>query len=821
MRIRDVMSQRPVTIEPDKSIQETAAVFLQHGIDGAPVVDENQQLLGLVTELHLYKALASNEALDTPVRAIMSTTVDTLEEDMPTEIIHGLHFGRYPVVHQGRVTGMLTKSDVNRIYTRELTDISKRMQAVLDAAYNSIVSIDDEGFIRIFNRAAEELFDMKKEDVLGRLYVDVFPDGELIDILTTGTVVKGEKFKYKDKTILSNRTPIIDMDGRIIGAVGVAQDISDLESITRELNIALEMKESMDYFLNESLDSFFVADKDGKVLNVNKAYTRITGLKAEDIVGKSMYELVDQGYYNKAATLMVLESKQPVMYKETTLTGRVALFTGLPIFDKQGELTNVLVNIKDITDLESVAGELEKTQDLKDELQAVIEASFDGICQTDAHAKIIRVNDAYVRLTGMSREELVGKYEQQLADQGNFDKSVSLMVIKHRKPVTIEQRLKTGKTLLVTGNPVYNDRGELIRVITNARDFTELEQLRQEREQAQELSRHYQEELQKMRISEDSNFVAESRQSRDIIDLVVRLGRVDSTVLIQGESGVGKEIIARELHKNSIRSSRPYIKINCAAIPESLLESELFGYETGAFTGAKKGGKSGLFELANTGSLFLDEIGEIPLHLQVKLLRVLQESEFTRVGGSTPIKVDVRVIAATNRDLAKLVAEGRFREDLYYRLNVIPIIVPPLRERKEEIAPLVRHFLQIFNNKYGFSKTITASALGALIDYEWPGNVRELRNVIERAVVTSAEMVIGDFGFLSQGGKSLAGPQEDEYPPVNLKHAVEEFEKNMIQKHLAKYGSLRKAARSLGASQTTIWRKASQYGIKLEDKPSG
>lgn len=821
MRIIDVMSQRPVTVDPDKSIQETAAVFLRHGIDGAPVVDENHQLLGLVTELHLYKALAASEALDTPVKDIMSTTVETLEEDLPAEIIHGLHFGRYPVLHQGRVTGMLTKSDANRVYTRELKDISKRMQAVLDAAYNSIVSIDDEGFIRLFNRAAEELFEMKKEDVLGRLYVDIYPDGELIDILTTATVVKGEKFNYKGKTILSNRTPIIDVDGRIIGAVGVAQDISDLESITRELNIAREMKESMDYFLNESLDSFFVADKDGVVLNVNKAYTRITGLKAEDIVGKSMYELVDRGYYNKAATLMVLESKQPVMYKETTLTGRVALFTGLPIFDKQGELINVLVNIKDITDLESVAGELEKTQDLKDELQAVIEASFDGICQTDAHANIIRVNDAYVRLTGMSRQELVGKNEQQLAAQGNFDKSVSLMVIEQEKPVTIEQRLKTGKTLLVTGNPVFNDRGDLIRVITNARDFTELEQLRQEREQAQELSRHYQEELQKMRISEDSNFVAESRQSRDIIDLIVRLGRVDSTVLIQGESGVGKEIIARELHKNSTRSSRPYIKINCAAIPESLLESELFGYETGAFTGAKKGGKSGLFELAHTGSLFLDEIGEIPLHLQVKLLRVLQESEFTRVGGSTPIKVDVRVIAATNQDLSKLVAEGRFREDLYYRLNVIPINVPPLRERKEEIAPLVRHFLQLFNEKYGFNKTITASALGVLIDYEWPGNVRELRNVIERAIVTSAEMVIGDFSFLSQGGNSLAAvSQEDDYAPVNLKHAVEEFEKKMIQKHLAKYGSLRKAARSLGASQTTIWRKASQYGIKLEDKPS-
>ncbi|HCF50560.1 MAG TPA: hypothetical protein DER60_09765 [Syntrophomonas sp.] len=760
-------------------------------------------------------------SLNVPVKEIMCTDVNTLDEEMPVDIIHGLTFGRFPVLHNGRVTGMLTKSDANRVYTRELKDITKRMHAVLDAAYNSIVSIDEDRIIRIFNRAAEELFEMKKEDVLGALYTDIFPDGALIDILETGRVVKGEKFSYKDKTILSNRTPIIGSNGSIIGAVAVAQDISDMESITRELNIAREMKESMDYFLNESLDSFFVADKEGRVINVNKAYTRITGLKAEDIVGKSMYDLVEQGYYNKAATLMVLESKQPVMYKETTSTGRVALFTGLPIFDKEGELANVLVNIKDITDLESVAGELEKTQDMKDELQAVIEASFDGICQTDAQANIIRVNDAYVRITGMSREELVGKNEQGLAEEGYYDHSVSMMVIEQKRPVTIEQKLKTGKRLLVTGNPVFDDRGELIRVITNARDMTELEQLRQEMEQAQELSRHYQEELQKIRISEESNFIAESRQSKDIIDLIVRLGRVDSTVLIQGESGVGKEIIARELHKNSTRCKKPYIKINCAAIPESLLESELFGYETGAFTGAKKGGKSGIFEVANTGSLFLDEVGEIPMHLQVKLLRVLQESEFTRVGGAQPIKVDVRVIAATNRDLSKMVAEGRFREDLFYRLNVIPINVPPLRERKEEIAPLVRHFLQMFNDKYGFNKTITASALGVLIDYDWPGNIRELRNVIERAVVTSADTVIEDFGFLQQGQKGIKPIVEGDYRPVNLKHEVEEFEKTMIKKHLLIQGSLRKAAQSLGASQTTIWRKASQYGIKLDDKPSG
>jgi PAS domain S-box-containing protein/TyrR family helix-turn-helix protein len=813
VKIRDVMSPNPFTLSPECSIQDAAVLFLEKGIDGAPVVDEAQHLLGLVTKMHLYRAIVNQQPLNLQLKEIMSTEIHTLEEDMPVEMLHKLTFGRFPVLRHGKVVGMITKSDENDVLLKELKDVSKQMQAVLEGAYNSIVSIDENKIIRIFNRAAEELFGKKKEDVIGTPYKEAFPEGALNEILDTGTVVKNRKFVYNGKTILSNQTPIFKEDGTIAGAAAVAQDISDLENITRELHTTKEMKKKLDTLLSASLDSFFVADSQGVVINVNKAYSRITGLKAEDIIGRSMYDLVDQGYYKQAATLMVLESQQPVMYKETTATGRVVLFTGIPIFDEKGDLTNVLVNVRDITDLESVSGELEKTQEIKEELNKVIQSSFDGIMETDAKGNILIVNDAYVRITGISKEELIGKNVQDLVRDGYYDRSVSLMVMEKGKAVTIEQKLKTGKKLLVTGNPVFNERGELIRIITNARDLTELEQLRQDVEQAQELSRHYQEELKKIRISQESNFVAESRQSKDIIDLIMRVSQVDTTVLIQGESGVGKEIVAQELHKQSPRCNQPFIKINCAAIPESLLESELFGYDAGAFTGANKHGKMGIFELANKGSLFLDEVGEIPLHLQVKLLRVLQDGEFTRVGGSKPIRVDVRVIAATNRDLAQMVSDGTFREDLYYRLNVIPIYVPPLRERKEEIAPLVRHFLSMFNEKYGFNKTITASALGILMEYNWPGNIRELRNVIERAVVTSANSVIEDISFLNveQQDKNTNIPN---YAPINLKQEVEEYEKQIIRKYIDKYGSLRKAARYLGSSQTTIWRKATQYGIK-------
>lgn len=818
MKMRDIMSPDPFTLNPECSIQDAAALFLDKGIDGAPVVDQDQHLLGLVTKMHIYWAIVNQQPLTLSVKEIMSTQIHALDENQPVEALHKLTFGRFPVLSQGKVVGMITKSDENELLLKELKDVSSKMHAVLESAYNSIVSIDEKKVIRTFNRAAEELFEKDKEEVIGRPYSEVFPEGALGEILDTGSVVKNRKLVYNGKTIVSNQTPIFKEDGSIAGAVAIAHDVSDLENITRELSLTKEMKDKLDTLLSASLDSFFVADSKGVVINVNKAYSDITGIPAEDIIGRSMYDLVEQGYYKQAATLMVLESQQPVMYKETTATGRVALFTGVPIFDEHGNVANVLVNIRDITDLESVSGELERTQEIKEELNTVIQSSFDGIMESDASGQVLIVNDAYIRITGISREELVGKNEAQLVRDGYYDRSIAMMVIEKGKSVTIEQKLKTGKKLLVTGNPVFNERGELIRIITNARDLTELEQLRQDVEQAQELSRHYREELQKMRISQESNFIAESQQSKDIVDLIIRVSQVDTTVLIQGESGVGKEIVAQQLHKHSPRCHQPFIKINCAAIPETLLEAELFGYEAGAFTGASKRGKMGIFELANKGSLFLDEVGEIPLHLQVKLLRVLQEGEFTRVGGSKPIQVDVRVIAATNRNLAQMVAEGTFREDLYYRLNVIPIFVPPLRERKEEIAPLVRHFLHLFNEKYGFNKTITASALGVLMEYNWPGNIRELRNVIERAVVTSAGSVIEDFSFLKVDLADNSIKTNAKFAPINLKQEVESFEKQIIKSYLDKYGSLRKTARYLGSSQTTIWRKANQYGITVQDE---
>jgi TyrR family helix-turn-helix protein len=310
--------------------------------------------------------------------------------------------------------------------------------------------------------------------------------------------------------------------------------------------------------------------------------------------------------------------------------------------------------------------------------------------------------------------------------------------------------------------------------------------------------------------------VVNSPGMRKLMEMVIRLAKVDSTVLIAGESGTGKELIAETLHRNSPRRKGPFIKVNCGAIPENLLESELFGYEAGAFTGAKKEGKPGYFELASGGILLLDEIGELPLSLQVKLLRALQSMEITRVGGTYPLKIDVRIMAATNRDLLKMVQRKQFREDLYYRLNVVPIYVPPVRDRKEDITQFVVHFMQVFNKKYQLTKRISPEVIDIFMKYDWPGNVRELENLIERLIVITPKDIITREDLPSNLSNVGSGnvPQVLVSGIVPLKEAVESVEKQILEKAYVEYNSTRQMAGELKVAASTIVRKAAKYGIK-------
>lgn len=374
------------------------------------------------------------------------------------------------------------------------------------------------------------------------------------------------------------------------------------------------------------------------------------------------------------------------------------------------------------------------------------------------------------------------------------------------------RKMRKGNEIYITGTPVFCE-GRITHVAVNIRDVTELQRLQ---EQVSMLTALYLSAAEDNRISglAADNIVIESAVMKRIVDLIVRISQVDSVVLVSGESGTGKEVLARLIHRLSSRNKGPFISINCGAIPEHLLESELFGYEKGSFTGALREGKPGLFELANSGIIFLDEIGEMQINLQVKLLKIIQDMEAYRLGGTKPVKFDVRIIAATNQDLRELIKEGRFREDLFYRLNVVPIEVPPLRERREDIFPLAWHFLRQFNAKYRQSKTITPDLINSLESYHWPGNVRELQNIIERLVVT------GDSDALrpehlphSMLQKPLSGSGHPVPETVPLSHAREQAERSVLARAVEARQTTREIARLLGIDHSTVVRKLRKYGL--------
>ena len=304
----------------------------------------------------------------------------------------------------------------------------------------------------------------------------------------------------------------------------------------------------------------------------------------------------------------------------------------------------------------------------------------------------------------------------------------------------------------------------------------------------------------------------------NILALAKLVAMVNSTVLINGETGTGKEVIARYIYSSGPRAAKPFIKVNCGAISPNLVESELFGYEPGSFTGAKREGKIGLVEAANGGTLFLDEISELPLNQQVKLLQVLQERSMTRVGGTKDIKLDIRIIAATNKDLEEQVKKGEFREDLYYRLNVVPIKIPPLRERAEDIPLLIKHFLNMYNSENDRDKEFTKEAFSLMCRYSWPGNVRELVNTVERLTITTQDTLIDveDLPDKIKGNDDDASGMIQITKIVKLNEAVEDIERKLIKMAVEKYGSGKKAAELLGVNQSTISRKMSQYGIIIK-----
>ena len=434
-----------------------------------------------------------------------------------------------------------------------------------------------------------------------------------------------------------------------------------------------------------------------------------------------------------------------------------------------------------------------------------------GIFITDGDGRTIFVNDTSCRAGGLNREEILGKTVYELVASGYIKDSVTVKILQSGEKEEMVQDLGDGGKVYVTGIPFRSADGEIDMVITSERDITEAIRLQelleiQERKYKTEL-----EYLKRQNITMWGNLIAEDDVSKQLTSYALKIAKLGNTVLLTGESGTGKEVYANFLYENGNRVGKPFIKINCATIPESLLESELFGYEEGTFTGASKGGKEGIFEMANGGTLFLDEIGEMPIHLQPKLLRVLQEKEIYRIGGSKAIPLDIRVIAATNRNLKKQIEEGTFREDLYYRLNVMPVEIPPLRGRKKDIAALTQYFLNTFNTEYNQKKVINEGALQILQNARWRGNVRELENLIERLVITTEEDVITERhvgALIGEMSGDVHYPQDKTY-----RELIDDYEKNMLKTMMSKYGKASIVSRELKIDKATLHRRLAKYDL--------
>ncbi|EEK75154.1 PAS domain-containing protein [Bacillus mycoides] len=444
----------------------------------------------------------------------------------------------------------------------------------------------------------------------------------------------------------------------------------------------------------------------------------------------------------------------------------------------------------------------EKERVLMD-LQDVFEYAFDEIFVTDDKGIVVRVNSMCERHYQLSAKELVGKHVKELQKEGIFYPSATLEVIEKKRPVELVQTTKSGEYLHVRTRPVFDDEGNLRRVISYSRDLTELYQLRQKVEEMDNQLKTYKKELRE--TYEHEGLIFKSIAMQKIIETIKKVSVVDSTVLVLGETGVGKSRLVRHLHEVSHRKNESFYEINCAALPTNLIESELFGYSGGSFTGANREGKKGLLESAHRGTLFLDEIGEMPLEIQAKLLQVLQEKTFRPIGGRELKKVDVRIVAATNRDLSTMVKQGTFRKDLYYRLNVIPISIPPLRERTEDILPLIYHYLQHFNKKYGRDVKLAPSTLQMFVGYPWEGNNREIENVIERIVITADDFVTVEDLPLSMQEATV------EQSGQSLYRMLEEVERNIILKAYKTYGSSYKVAEFLQISQSAATRKIKKF----------
>lgn len=673
-------------IRQKDTIREALLKFNESKLDILPVIGSNNDVIG---SLSLYNLLLSvredNSRLHKNIYPWMEDRVDSLKSDSDVESVIVEHNSILNVVDQNGSVGVLNSSDILRYQSENWKSECELLRQITQNVYCGILSIDEAGTIIVYNVSAKRILKLEQEDVIGRDIKAIKALKGFSQVIYDNNGRGRHVFGLNDAKIIVNLTPLIKDKVRI-GVLAIFHESATAECVSQELYVTEKLLKEINIFLESSYDGFFVTDNKGKVIRVNAAWEKAFSLSRNEAVGQTVKEMIHKGIYKESAVLETLKS---------------------------GKVSTVMIEIE-------------------------------------------------------------------------------------------------GRKIMATGTPVFNSQKEITTVVVNIRDITELENLKLQLEKQQQLTEQYSSEVKEIRRQQQvfPGIVWRSKKMEQLMDMVTRVAEVDSTVLITGESGVGKEMIAGLLHKSSPRHKGPMIKINCSAIPQTLLESELFGYEPGAFTGASTHGKMGLFELANGGTLLLDEVADTSLDIQVKLLRAIQEKEIIKVGGTKSKKIDVRIVAATNRDLKIMIQERTFREDLYYRLNVIRINIPSLRERKEDIVLLSLFFLDKYNEKYNKKKKLSSSVINIIKEYNWPGNIRELENLVENLVVLAKEdEIVPDDLPESYQHPAIFDQQIVVNGVMPLKKAIELVELQLIQNAKERFGSTRKIANALGVNQSTVVRK--------------
>ncbi|MBN2285914.1 MAG: sigma-54-dependent Fis family transcriptional regulator [Tissierellales bacterium] len=687
MNVKELMIDHPIVLSINNSLDEATTILLEKNIYSAPVLDDDNRMMGIFTRDIILQRLNQNINPKIGIKGLINKDYLTIRESEDFRTIMNLPGEIFVVVDQQKIfVGLIRKKHLFKWYQDKLELSISNLQLILDSTNNAIISIDLEGNITLINDSARKILDIAfDEQVIGKHIHHYVPHSKLPDVIKKDERHNSELVHINNKKLIVNRSPV-KLQNETIGAISVFQDITDYSLLEEKLLSGRNEIEVLNTIFEIAYDGLIVVDKDGYIKMISKAYKRFLGIENEDVTGKHVTEVIEN--------------------------------TRLHVVAKTG--------IPEVADLQKI--------------------------------------------------------------DGNY-------IIASRIPV-----FKEGKVESVVGKIVFRNISELD-------DFhLKINKLEKELED-------YKDELSKINRAKYyfSTIIGSSEKIASVKSVAIRAAHTDSNILITGESGTGKELFAHAIHNESQRKYKPFVKVNCAAIPVELIESELFGYEAGAFTGASKAGKIGKFEVADGGTIFLDEIGDMPLHMQVKLLRVLQEKEIERIGSNKVKEIDVRIIAATNRNLEEMIKNKSFRLDLYYRLNVVTVVVPPLRERREDIKELALSFVDKFRLKYYKQiDGVTDEALKKLTKYDWKGNIRELENIIERAInliETSRYIepkhlpvdIVGQINIES---------------PMSLKELIDEAESKIISDYLQATGHNKsKVAKLLGISRTALYDKIEKFGI--------